>query len=90
MCATRPGKEQHEHALELLKVDAVLLQVRQAGVVSVQGIAAPTPVAAGQMLSLKNVAKWLLSLIQPQTTAVTLGTVSNLPVCGPPTIHRST
>lgn len=80
--ATRPGKEQHEHALELLKVDAVLLQVRQAGVVPVQGIAAPAPVAAGQMLSLKNVAKWLLSLIRLQITVVTVGAASSPQVWG--------
>lgn len=88
MSATRPGEKQHEHALELLKVDAVLLQVRQAGVVPVQGIAAPTPVAAGQVFCLKkNVAKWLLSLIQPQVTAIILGTVSISQVCGLPTVH---
>lgn len=78
MSATRPGKEEHKHALELLEVDAVLLQVRQAGVVPVRGIAAPTPVAAGQMFSLKSVAKWLLSFIQPQITAIFLGTVFSL------------
>lgn len=47
MSAARPGEKKHEQALELLKVDAVLLQVRQAGVVPVQGVAAPAPVTAG-------------------------------------------
>lgn len=47
MGAAGPGKEERKHALELLEVNAVLLQVRQARVVSVQRVAAPTPVAAG-------------------------------------------
>lgn len=47
MSSTGPGKEQSKHALEQLKVDAVLLEIGQAGVVPVQGVAAPTPVAAG-------------------------------------------
>lgn len=46
MGSAGPGEEQNKHALELLKVDAVLLQVRQAGVVPVQCVAAPAPVAA--------------------------------------------
>lgn len=54
MGATGPGKEERKHALELLKVNAVLLQVRQAGVVPVQRIAAPAPVAAGQVFRLQN------------------------------------
>lgn len=47
MSSTGPGKEKSEHPLELLKINAILFEVRQAGVVPVQGIAAPAPVAAG-------------------------------------------
>jgi len=52
--STGPGKEESKHPLELLKVNAILFKVRQAGVVPVQRIAAPTPVAAGEMLCLKK------------------------------------
>ena len=47
-----PGEEQHEEAPELLHVDAVLLQVGQAGVVALRQVGAPSPVAAGQVLRL--------------------------------------
>ena len=47
MSSAGPGKEQSKHALKLLQVDAILLEVRQAGVMPVQCIAAPAPVAAG-------------------------------------------
>ena len=47
-----PGEEQHKEAPELLHVDAVLLQVGQAGVVALRQVGAPSPVAAGQVLRL--------------------------------------
>lgn len=47
-----PGEQQLEEAFELLHVDAVLLQVGQAGVVALCGVAAAAPVAAGQVLCL--------------------------------------
>lgn len=50
--AVGPGEELLEEALELLHVDAVLLQVRQAGVVALRRVAAAAPVAAGQVLRL--------------------------------------
>lgn len=54
MSPTGPGKEKSKHPLELLEVNAVLFQVRQAGVVPVQRVAAPAPVAAGEMFCLKT------------------------------------
>lgn len=54
MSSTGPRKEESKHPLELLKVNAILFKVRQAGVVPVQCIAAPTPVAAGEMLRLEK------------------------------------
>lgn len=50
--AVGPGEELLEEALELLYVDAVLLQVRQTGVVALCWVAAAAPVTAGQMLRL--------------------------------------
>lgn len=52
MGAVRPREEHIEQALELLHVDAVLLQVGQAGVVTLRGVAAAAPVTAGQVLRL--------------------------------------
>lgn len=49
-----PGEQQVEQAFELLHVDAVLLQVGQARVVALCGVAAATPVTAGQMLCLER------------------------------------
>lgn len=54
MGAVGPGEEQLEEDLELLHVDAVLLQVGQAGVVALRGVAAAAPVAAGQVLCLQE------------------------------------
>lgn len=54
MGAVGPGEEQLEEDLELLHVDAVLLQVGQAGVVALSGVAAASPVAAGQVLCLQE------------------------------------
>lgn len=54
MGAVGPGEEQREEDLELLHVDAVLLQVGQAGVVALRGVAAAAPVAAGQVLCLQE------------------------------------
>ena len=48
-----PGEEQLEEAFKLLHVNAVLLKVRQAGVVTLRGVAATAPVTAGQVLRLK-------------------------------------
>lgn len=48
-----PGEQQVEQALKLLNVNAVLLQVRQAGVMTLCGIAAAAPVTAGQVLGLE-------------------------------------
>lgn len=48
-----PGEQQLEEAFELLQVDAVLLQVGQAGVMTLCGVAAAAPVTAGQVLRLK-------------------------------------
>lgn len=47
-----PGEQQLEEAFKLLHVNAVLLQVRQAGVVTLRGVAATAPVTAGQVLRL--------------------------------------
>lgn len=52
MGSVGPGEEQVEQALELLHVDAVLLQVGQAGVMALCGVAAAAPVTAGQVLRL--------------------------------------
>lgn len=51
-----PGEEQGEQPPELLQVDAVLLQVGQAGVVALRGVAATrsAPIAAGQVFRLEN------------------------------------
>jgi len=49
-----PGEQQVEQASELLHVDAVLLQVGQAGVVALRGVAAAAPVTAGQVLRLNR------------------------------------
>ena len=49
-----PGEQQAEQALKLLHVYAVLLQVRQAGVMALGGIAAASPVTAGQVLGLER------------------------------------
>lgn len=49
-----PGEQQAEQPLKLLHVYAVLLQVRQAGVMAFCGIAAASPVTAGQVLCLKE------------------------------------
>lgn len=54
MSSIGPGEQQVEQAFELLHVDAVLLQVGQAGVVTLCGVAAATPVTAGQVLGLKR------------------------------------
>lgn len=48
-----PGEQQVEEAFELLYINAVLLQVGQAGVMTLCGVAAATPVTAGKMLRLK-------------------------------------
>lgn len=48
-----PGEQQVEEAFELLYINAVLLQVGQAGVMALCGVAAATPVTAGKMLRLK-------------------------------------
>lgn len=48
-----PGEQQLEEAFELLQVDAVLLQVGQAGVMTLCGVAAAAPVTAGQVFRLK-------------------------------------
>lgn len=50
--AVGPGEELLEEPLELLHVDAVLLQVGQTGVVALCWVAAASPVTAGQMLRL--------------------------------------
>lgn len=50
--AVGPGEQLLEETFELLYVDAVLLQVRQAGVVALCRVAAAAPVTAGQMLRL--------------------------------------
>lgn len=50
--AVGPGEQLLEETFELLHVDAVLLQVRQTGVVALCWVAAATPVTAGQMLRL--------------------------------------
>lgn len=47
MGSVGPREQQVEETLKLLHVDAVLLQVRQAGVVALRGVAAATPVTAG-------------------------------------------
>lgn len=52
--AVGPGEQLLEEAFELLRVDAVLLQVRQAGVVALRWVAAAAPVAAGQVLRLDS------------------------------------
>lgn len=52
--AVGPGEQLLEEAFELLYVDAVLLQVRQAGVVALCRVAAAAPVTAGQMLRLEG------------------------------------
>lgn len=49
-----PGEQQVEQPPELLHVHAVLLQVRQAGVVALRGVAAAAPVTAGQVLRLER------------------------------------
>lgn len=49
-----PGEQQVEEPLELLYVDAVLLQVREAGVVALCWVTAAAPVAAGQVLRLEG------------------------------------
>lgn len=54
MGSTGPGEEEGEHALELLEVNAILLQVRQAGVVPLRGVAVSSPVAAGQVFCLNT------------------------------------
>lgn len=54
MGAVGPGEEELEEALELLGVNAVLLQVGQAGVVALRWVAAASPVTAGQVLRLKG------------------------------------
>ncbi len=52
-CAAGPGEEQCKQHFELLQIDAVLLQVRQARVVPAHGVTGAAPVTAGQMLSLR-------------------------------------
>lgn len=52
VCAAGPGEEQRKQHFELLQIDAVLLQVRQARVVPAHGVTGAAPVTAGQMLSL--------------------------------------
>lgn len=52
MRPARPGEEQSEQTLKLLQVYAVLLQIRQAGVVTAHRVTAAAPVTAGQMLGL--------------------------------------
>lgn len=42
-----PREQQVEETLKLLHVNAVLLQVRQAGVMALCGVAAAAPVTAG-------------------------------------------
>lgn len=54
MGSVGPGEQELEEAFELLHVDAVLLQVGQAGVMTFCGVAAAAPVTAGQMLCLKS------------------------------------
>lgn len=54
MGSVGPGEQQVEQAFELLHVDAVLLQVGQAGVVALCGVAAAAPVTAGQVLRLRR------------------------------------
>ncbi len=53
VCAAGPGEEQRKQHFELLQIDAVLLQVRQARVVPAHGVTGAAPVTAGQMLSLR-------------------------------------
>lgn len=53
MGSVGPGEQELEEAFELLHVDAVLLQVGQAGVMTLCGVAAAAPVTAGQVLCLK-------------------------------------
>lgn len=55
-----PGEQQVEQALELLHIDAVLLQIWQAGVVALCGVTAAAPVAAGQVLRLEICHKGIL------------------------------
>lgn len=54
MRSVGPGEQQVEQAFELFHVDAVLLQVGQAGVMAFCGVAAAAPVAAGQVLCLER------------------------------------
>lgn len=49
-----PGEEYIEEACELLQINAVLVQVGQAGVMPVCWAARPTPVAGGQILCLQD------------------------------------
>lgn len=56
--AVGPGEQLLEEAFELLHVDAVLLQVRQTGVVALCWVAAAAPVTAGQMLRLDLQNTW--------------------------------
>lgn len=52
MPSADPGSERDEELTELKRVDAVLLQVRQAGIVTLSGRAAGTPVTAGHVFGL--------------------------------------
>lgn len=49
-----PKEEESKHPLELLKVNTVLLQIRQAGIMPVSSIAVSSPVAASQMFCLNR------------------------------------
>lgn len=54
MAGAAPGGQGAEKLRELSAVDAVLLQVGQAGVVALRWVAAASPVTAGQVLRLKG------------------------------------
>lgn len=54
MGSVGPREQEVEQSLKLLHVDAVLLQVGQAGVVPLRRVTAAAPVTAGQVLCLKR------------------------------------
>lgn len=57
VCAAGPGKEHREQPLKLLQIHAVLLQVGQAGVMTVHRVTRAAPVTAGQVFGLKGSAR---------------------------------
>lgn len=70
MGSVGPGEQQVEQAFELLHVDAVLLQVGQAGVMALCGVAAAAPVTAGQVLRLKRKTRGVRALKTPYAIAI--------------------